>query len=521
MPQYIIYNGDSLDVLASLPANSVHCCVSSPPYWGLRAYPIPGRIWGGRADCDHNWCNLPDVTMPGGVEAGAMSTLGGAARRGSKFTVSSGDVCSVCGAWRGVHGNEPELAMYVDHEIEILRAIRRVLRDDGICFWNLGDSYNTVRGFERADSPGFYRASRQGASANSKGLIAGLKPKDLCGVPERVGLAAQADGWWLRSRVVWNKPAPMPESIIGTRWERHKIKVECADEAENIASALNGVPRHRVPGLHKSTAKYVPCPGCAECSPNDGYILRNGSWRPTTSYEIVLMLTKSETYWSDTLREPASTNSHGGGNPNNPALKHRVASNGGQTGLDVGMPADDEYGRNKRNVWTIGPQPLKEDHFAAYPEELVDPCIKIATSRAGVCPHCGKQWAPVTEREKYSLRPISNPVGSHGTCPSQFRFNVRGDNHASQGNQGSFVRVIGWRPTCTCPPHKPVPATVLDPFLGSGTTAIVAVRNGCNCIGIEMSSDYCQMADKRIGESQGYQYASVSGKPRKLKTLLD
>ena len=96
------------------------------------------------------------------------------------FEASLGSTCRLCGAWRGAFGLEPTVEMYVQHTVEILREVRRVLRTDGVCFWNVGDS---------------------------------MREKQLCLIPDRVRIAAQADGWWVRSKIIWVKPNPMPESV--------------------------------------------------------------------------------------------------------------------------------------------------------------------------------------------------------------------------------------------------------------------------------------------------------------------
>jgi len=149
LPVNTIIQGDCIEVMQSLPEQCVHCVVSSPPYWGLRDYSIPGRQW------------------------------------------SNG--------WFGSHGLEPTLDMYVQNEVEVLRAIRRVLRDDGVVFWNLGDSY------AGSGSPGGDFRDGKGGDDYLRPYnrdSAGLKPLDKCGVPERVALALQADGWYWRDTII-------------------------------------------------------------------------------------------------------------------------------------------------------------------------------------------------------------------------------------------------------------------------------------------------------------------------------
>lgn len=188
-----------------LADGSVQCVVTSPPYWGLRDYGLAPTVWGGEPWHGHEWAT---------VDAGKTHPKTAA-------TLTSG-FCP-CGAWRGVLGLEPTPELYVAHMVEVFREVRRVLRDDGTCWLNLGDSYNAGRdgghpggkhsGFQQVDSR--YN-NRSGANAP------GLKPKDLVGIPWRVAFALQADGWWLRSDIVWAKPNPMPESITDRPTKAHE-----------------------------------------------------------------------------------------------------------------------------------------------------------------------------------------------------------------------------------------------------------------------------------------------------------
>jgi len=284
-----------------LADNSVQCVVTSPPYWSLRKY------------------------------AGAQELSWG-------------------GVWRGAYGLEPDVGMYVDHTVEILREVRRVLRPDGVCFWNIGDSY-AQRGGE--GYKGRKRWQHTGGRAGLKPQDwednvqvrdlgeSGLKAKDLCLIPFRVALAAQVDGWWVRSDIIWSKNNPMPESVTD---------------------------------------------------------------RPTNSHEHILMLTKSADYFwdQDAVREPHLPESvarrgrartggkyknSSGGQPGNP---HSIT-----TGLDHCLHPN---GRNLRSVWTFPSQPYPEAHFATFPEELPARCIRAATSERGACVECGAPWERIVER---------------------------------------------------------------------------------------------------------------------------
>jgi hypothetical protein len=148
--------------------------------------------------------------------------------------------------------------------------------------------------------------------------------------------------------------------------------------------------------------------------------------------------------------------------------------------------------RNKRSVWTVTTKPFKEAHFATFPEDLITPCLLAGTSAKGVCPDCGKPWQRVFEKgeltsERSQRKDTLNVVpGRDKLC----RLN-------SVEMEAIPKKTIGWEPTCQCG-KQPVPATVLDPFFGAGTTGVVAKKSKRNYIGIELNPKYIEIAEKRI-----------------------
>ena len=232
----MIHHGDVRKVLPTLKAGSVQCVVTSPPYWGLRNYNVKDQI---------------------GLE------------------------------------RTPEA--YVEKMVAVFREVKRVLRDDGTCWLNLGDSF---------------------------------QDKQLVGMPWRVAFALQADGWYLRSDIIWHKPNPMPESVTD---------------------------------------------------------------RPTKSHEYLFLLTKSARYYydADAIREPyaAKTLTHRGGGraagkPGQQDKLGKVAS--GTFGKWNKARVVDSRGANARSVWTINSQPYAEAHFATFPEKLVEPCVKAGTKHGDI-----------------------------------------------------------------------------------------------------------------------------------------
>ena len=292
-----LLTGDVREVLETLPERSIQTVVTSPPYWGLRDYGT--AAWdGGDPACDH-------TPRP----SGGPSMLEGASQRGRSDTRACG-----CGAVRidSQIGLEPTPEEYVATMVEVFAQVRRVLRDDGTVWLNLGDSY--------ASGPviGFNGGKGQHVGAKFDKRPPGLKVKDLVGIPWRVAFALQADGWYLRSDIIWAKPNPMPESVID---------------------------------------------------------------RPTKAHEYVFLLSKSARYFydADAVREPAeygrrsafrSTSYEDHLAHANGLERREPVTNGG---------SNPEVGRNLRSVWNIPTEPFPEAHFATFPKALVEPCVKAGS----------------------------------------------------------------------------------------------------------------------------------------------
>jgi DNA modification methylase len=291
-----VKTGHTIEELAKLKPESVQSCVTSPPYWGLRDYGDKGQQW--PAVSYSPMAGLPLLEIPEQVAA---------------------------------LGLEPDPAAYVGHLVEVFRAVRRVLRDDGTLWLNLGDSYNAQQGQQRISESttstrgGGHKAGTVEYQNTKRPTPAGLKPKDLCGIPWRVAFALQADGWYLRSDIIWHKPNPMPESVTD---------------------------------------------------------------RPTKAHEYLFLLTKSARYFydADAIRVAAPNNKPRSRASNFKKAGQTMGADGGkQAGHTLRGAATIEphpIGRNRRSVWTIATSPYSGAHFAVMPPSLVEPCIK-AGSRIG------------------------------------------------------------------------------------------------------------------------------------------
>jgi len=446
-PSTEIYLGNASDVLRSLPADSVNVVVTSPPYFGLRSYEGNQEvIWNGDGSCEHLWETTITVDKPTLGETSAL-------RRGSTVSKIAKAVevkglyhtCSKCGAVKCSFGHESSSDEYVSRTIEILREIRRVLRPDGVVWWNIDDTYVT--------------SQRSGG-----------KPRDLCLVPFKIAHLAQYDGWFIRSIVIWEKVNPMPESLHGWYWEKHKKRI-------------------------KGKTEYVDCPGCDRCNPNNGYVLKRGSWRPTEGHEYILMMTKSGKYYGDAepIREPLSDSSierakYGWYGDTESPYYHQLGH------LDTLGQRFSINGRNIRSIWRFPTESSRLSHYAAFPKELPRRCILSSISQKGYCPKCGAPWARIIEK------------GNVIACSKSSKYEDRdyGGNQGYYGD-GEYVGItyrdiksIGWRPTCKCGIDETKTGVVLDPFVGTGTTLVVAKELGLRSIGIDISEKYCEMSKERV-----------------------
>ena len=205
--------GDALALMREMPDCSVQTCVTSPPYWGLRDYGT-AKWEGGDAACNHKGVAL----------ASSSSSLAGYTSEDVKIrthTMPQGQTCAKCGARRidAQLGLERTPQEYVERMVEVFREVRRVLRDDGMLWLNLGDSYAAGG---PAGGAGKQHTNAGSVNVPTRSAPDGLKPKDLVGIPWRVAFALQADGWWLRSDIIWAKPNPMPESVTDRPTKSHE-----------------------------------------------------------------------------------------------------------------------------------------------------------------------------------------------------------------------------------------------------------------------------------------------------------
>jgi len=485
-PTTHLVQGDWLAVGPMLPANSVHCVVTSPPYYALRSY-LPK---------DH-----PDKQWELGSEA------------------------------------TPE--EYVANMVRVFREVRRVLRDDGVMFLNMGDSYSS--GTTKPRKPGYGKHGYWNNPNITQRVNNPSSAGNLLNMPHRLAEALRQDGWVWRQTIVWAKRSPMPESVAGWKWVKHQIKVKAGWDREhphpshNMEASKRGISFS--PGRQASIprAEWEDCPGCPKCLPNGGLVLRRGSGRCTTAHEFVFVMTKTNRYFWD---GEASKEPHTEGTIKRFGKNNRLHTEFAGKALDAEpgeTRANNSFGRhctqgliggrNLRTVWTLSSEPTKARHFATFPSELVCRCLAAGVSAGGCCPKCGAPWAPVVESERVATRPgidtkcdmKSWEKSPGGVLPGRDDQNVIGNRDPQR--HCTTTQILSYRPTCICGCRESVPCTVLDPFAGIGTTLQTARQLGLNSIGVELNPVYCEIARESIQKPPRWWLRQQKAKPKKRAAI--
>lgn len=382
-----ILTGDALTKLRELPDESVQCCVTSPPYWGLRDYGTAS--WeGGSTDCQHEGDQRYYTEQTAAVSSSDAFSEPGQSNidRLKEGRWRNNGTCVKCGAVKrdSQLGLEKTPEEYVAKMVEVFHEVRRVLRKDGTLWLNLGDSYASASACDRRNVVG--NGSPDENCVRPNRLSGTLKEKDLCGIPWRVAFALQSDGWFLRQDIIWAKPNPMPESVTDRCTKAHEylflltksatyyydqdaIKQPCLESSVTRLGqdVDNQLGSDRVPGKTNGRMKAVKFGGNNLCP--DTRLQSGNEWKPKTCGQNSRMFQD---------RDPNHSTDR----------KHRdPIMGGGGTGF-VGHSGNQKADgtvyilANKKSVWTVPTQPFKEAHFATYPPDLIKPCI-MAGTRAG------------------------------------------------------------------------------------------------------------------------------------------
>jgi DNA-directed RNA polymerase subunit RPC12/RpoP len=423
-------------------------------------------------------------------------------------------------------GNEPSPAAYVQNLVMLMGMLREVMTPQAVAWLNVGDSYATSGGSGRQGSTG-QRADRSHTLVREGGTRQpeGVQEGSLCLIPQRLAVALADDGWLVRSVVAWEKPSCMPASLAGWRWMRCRRKVRGVGIVEGRkmndlaqqSRTTAGLGR-RTGGKDMAPALWEDCPGCRKCQVNEGFVLRKGSWRPTSSWEPLLMLARPG-YFAD--GEPVKTA------PADSTLQRdrhtRILDDPDEQYAARHDHETRSAGANLRDVWEICSEAMKagicmecgrffanagkttkktgrkcptcgskvSKHYASFPEALARTAMASSVSAHGYCRACSAPWVRLIETRR---RPEGDAVGERG--------DVGPHNHGQGGNpfMEAESNTIGWRATCKCDAGEPRRGVVLDPFCGTARTGLAARALWFDFVGVELAHDHAELSRKILYE---------------------
>lgn len=442
-------------------------CVTSPPYWGPRDYDTDPVMYGGDPNCNHEWEECISPGRKGGNNSIKLKVKGSENYQEVESRIFH--TCKLCSAWKGEMGRQPDYRNYIRDLCDIFDEVKRVIKDEGSLWVNIGDSMSGSGGKGNQ-----YRGKSKEMNHYSA-MKTDLPNKTFIMIPERFALEMISRGWILRQKIIWHKPNGFP----------HPVTDRC-----------------------------------------------------TINYEMFYHFVKKTKYYYNQQFDPIESVS--------PNLKKSSKSFGGTKfsesvgGVYSGNEYDEEdmiFGKNKRMVWKITTSQSKDKHFAVYPRELIRTPIK-ATCPESICDKCGhaKQFfKEVIEKGSYTYKSLSAKHSEDLTKMYNDFMRIDYTDHKDIDSEhfdlivkngeidlqkfGSYIEKItgiceastvkrriqesvsskynyGWT-KCDCN-DKYHPGTVLDPFMGSGTTAIEALSQKKNFIGIELNKEYAKIAAKRI-----------------------
>ena len=420
-----IFQGNALDVLKTFPEKSVSMAITSPPYWGLRDYQSEDTVWDDEnlVGHEHDFSVVAPPRRNRNVEDVKNSTTIQAGNTGSQHDLRETVYCAGCSAWKGSLGLEPTHDLFIKHLCDIFDETKRVLKDEGTLWVNLGDSY---------------------------GAGTGDFNKSLVGIPFRFATEMLERGWTLRNTIIWHKRNCMPSSIRD---------------------------------------------------------------RFTVDFEYVFFFSKNKKYFFNQQFEPHTSGDENtkrvfkvGTKGHSQLIKKEIAhgKRSEKEDEDIIMKYG-EHGRNKRAVWTVNTKAFTEAHFATFPEDLITTPI-LAGCPEFICKKCGTKRKKEYKVVGQSMDWIKDSVGDttldyKGTETKDYKSALANEpSKAKKSILKSMSEVKeSYYTDCGCNAGFDS-GIVLDMFMGSGTTAVVALKNNSNYVGIEMSKEYMKIADKRIDD---------------------
>lgn len=447
----------------------------------MRAYGTDPQIWGGDNTCEHVF-NESSRTLQKGTVSEKQSTHSG--NDGSGFQVKYG-FCTKCSAWRGELGSEPTPELFIEHLMLVYDACWRVLRNDGIFWVNIADSY-AGSGKGPTGKGGLQNAEKR-QNFTDPGAYRGLKPQSMCMVPERMLLAMAERGWILRSKIRLAKTSAMPESV--------RNRPSNATEELYMFTKISSGYFYDQDAVRQEHARMWT-------TNNGGSLMGDTDWQENAQSRV-----RGN---SDRSPNPAGANMKNWWywTPEPATYEFCTNCDGFYNGIALRSLRSKKFPGSSENPCVCGKEEEHKakvcpncqshahwhNHYAVFPTWLPERCIKVATSVHGACARCGAPWERVKSEDTGGLK------GQSWVDHSKDGEQGRHRSTTSKKIYDTYKRgeTLSWQPTCKCDCEEVVPCKVLDCFSGSGTTALVADRLGRHGIGIELNFSYYNLSISRI-----------------------
>ena len=399
-----VIQGDCLEVMKRIPDKSIDMAITSPPYWGLRSYGTNFQIWGGDDGCEHRWGE--DITIHRHEKGETNPGKEGWYKEKGQINSVGGNFCQMCGAWKGELGLEPTFDGYISHLIQIFSEVKRVLKDEGTCWVNIGDTYSGsgcgTNDYITEKSRSINKSNEMFSKKPPQQRTQTIPAKSLCGIPERFAIAMTDKlGFIRRNTLIWFKRNCIPSSAT----DRFTVDFE-----------------------------YLY------------FFSKQGKYYFEQQFEPLNF---------DTLRRTQAKHSSTKSEQLAPA---GFSNEGAMRYAERLCSGEIPQSRNKRCVWEINTTSYRGAHFATFPEGLVQTPI-LAGCPEFICNKCGKARKKIFHKQKFCYTDCG--------CGDVYHSGI-----------------------------------VLDPFMGSGTTALVALKLNRHFIGIELNENYIKMANERIRQEK-------------------
>ena len=488
-----LLNGNVLDMLKTIADESVDCVVSSPPYYGLRSYIGADTIWGGNPDCEHEWVGYIRKGQNGGKNSDKLNIKKSNEQNFQLFEDQKQNICHKCGAWKGQLGLEPKYEMYIDHLMLVMKELKRVLKKTGTLFWNMGDSYAGDMGSRAGWQDSKYSESREEGINNGEAVFlkadyGNIQAKSLMMIPERFAIAMIDGGWFLRNSIIWYKRNGMPSSVkdrLSNKWEYVFFFTKSQKYYFNLDSI-------RKP-LEESSIKRIS----QKNIPNQFKSGKSVEFAKTDPVNNIPKIVNNmhQKYQQDRSYQ----GSHSGYFNDDGSLRANLS---GANPGDVVVHETVEFFRQKGHGGNFDYDGINSENVSHYNQHGVDPGDVISQPAVR-----HKSWASnpgheFTHERKY------DPDADGGDF-----FNIPTRAH-------SFAHFAVFPETLVEPLIKagcPSNGIVLDPFAGSGTVGVVAMKQEKNAILVEISPEYCNIIKKRLNwdVGLGVKYEHVGGEALK------